>query len=181
MPDRPKTPAPWDSLPGDKDDPNYGRECVRCGGAVRAGGRYAHVCAPTHPETASMRLAEAATEASAVRGPWRTVELDAGTLTRVRAPDGLMYADVWAWHSDKARQALAAHIAHAHPGRVKLWLRCVGALRRHVARGHALNCKLHTTRPPFSLKARAEWVCDCGHEEDKKLLEELATMNITEG
>ena len=22
MPDRPKTPAPWDSLPGDKDDPN---------------------------------------------------------------------------------------------------------------------------------------------------------------
>lgn len=78
--DHPETTAPWGSLPGDKDDPNYGRECVRCGGAVRAGGRYAHVCAPTHPETTALRLAEAATP-----GPWY-LSLAGDYAHRPRAP-----------------------------------------------------------------------------------------------
>jgi len=157
MSDHPET-APWGTLPGDKDDPNYGRECIRCKGAIRAGLRHAHTC-PQHPETVSMRLAEAATEATGSVGPWKTSELyeDLSVLTRVRAPGGLMRADVWAWHGDKARQALASHIAHAHPGRVRAWLGCVARLRERVAEGHSSEC-VKRFRPAMA--------CKCGHEDD---------------
>lgn len=47
--------GPWGSLPTDAADPNYGRCCGRCGGAVRAGGRYAHGCPPP-AETAVTRI-----------------------------------------------------------------------------------------------------------------------------
>ena len=74
----------------------------------------------------------------------------------------------------------ATHIAHAHPKRVKLWLRCVVALRRRVAKGHALNCRLRTTHMPFSAAKRAEWVCDCGHDDDVALLAELEVADAEE-
>jgi hypothetical protein len=47
---REPTPSPtsdavaWGERPGDKADPNYGRCCGRCGGAIRAGMRYVHEC-----------------------------------------------------------------------------------------------------------------------------------------
>lgn len=112
-----------------------------------------------HPETVSLRLAEAATEATGSVGPWKTIELygDLPVLTRVRAPGGLMQADVWAWHGDKARQALASHIAHAHPGRVAAYARCVARLRERVAEGHSSDC-VKRFRPAMA--------CKCGHEDD---------------
>lgn len=159
MADRPELTAPWGSLPGDKNDPNYGRECVRCSGAVRAGGRYAHVCAqPQHPEDTALQLAEAGLAQLSRDGlSWRACS------NVYFAPD----------HTGE----LAAHIAHAHPARVKLWVQCVMALRRRVAKGHALNCRLHTTRTPFSDAKRAEWVCDCGQDDDVALLAELNVVD----
>lgn len=152
--------APWGTLPGDQNDPNYGRECGRCGGAIRAGLRHAHVCLQ-HPEDTSLRLAEA------------------GLAQLVR--DGLSWrACSNVYFSPDSTGELAAHIAHAHPKRVKLWLRCVVALRRRVAKGHALNCRLRTTRMPFSDAKRAEWVCDCGHEDDVALLTELEVADVEE-
>lgn len=36
------TDQPWGALEGDKDDPNFGRECGACGQPIRAGERYKH-------------------------------------------------------------------------------------------------------------------------------------------
>lgn len=35
--------APWGTFASDAKDPNFGRTCI-CGAAIRAGGRYEHIC-----------------------------------------------------------------------------------------------------------------------------------------
>lgn len=172
MADHPET-APWGTLPGDKDDPNYGRECIRCKGAIRAGLRYAHTC-PQHPETVSLRLAEAATPGpwavydagprvypSAAVNPWRRWMVHVPLTAAPSYPGHITKRWVAYIERGDDNNADASHIAHAHPGRVRAWLGCVGRLRERVAEGHAPSCgaRIERGRGKF-------YACTCGHEAD---------------
>ena len=90
------------------------------------------------PETTALRLAEAATE-----GPYVVVDMvdiEGVDARRLRSADGNMLADVWSRRGEEQRNADAAHIAHAHPGRVRAWLGAVARLRERAAEGHASDC-----------------------------------------
>lgn len=65
---------PWGSLPGDAEDPNFGRVCIQCDMPVRAGERYAHVCSnPTNP--AGIELGRVRDRLRALRGLLDGLEL----------------------------------------------------------------------------------------------------------
>lgn len=105
-----------------------------------------------HPETTSLRLAEAATP-----GPWRAGAVD---TWHVFAPS--THADAMGPERVLLRMNMhfpfvadAAHIAHAHPGRVRAWLGCVARLRERVQRGHEEDCRSYVGG-----------ACTCGHEDD---------------
>ena len=92
-----------------------------------------------HPETTALRLAEAAPAS-----PLRVVGLHhpevGGGFVRMQSSDGSLHVDITAWKRPEHRDALAAHIAHAHPGRVRAWLGAVARLRERAAEGHASDC-----------------------------------------
>lgn len=99
-----------------------------------------------HPETTALRLAEAATP-----GPWPVHR-----CFRTRSD---------AVPCDEQAEDDAAHIAHAHPGRVRAWLGAVARLRERAAEGHAEYCMTQEldARRGFRLD---QVVCTCGHEDD---------------
>lgn len=154
--------APWGALEGDKADPNYGRVCGRCGGAIRQGMRHAHVCMTQHPEAVSMRLLAMAVADMPIReGLWEAGN-DPWHRPVVLAPSNsggdviLVWADV---------PALATYIAHAAcPGRMTAWLGCAARLRERVAEGHTGECRNERLRA--SVLAWATPPCTCGHEDD---------------
>ena len=113
-----------------------------------------------HPETTALRLAEAASE-----GPWAA---DRHRIYVV-GPDGKaaggMGVGMWPTVGWGYREDDAAHIAHAHPGRVRAWLGAVARLRERAAEGHAEYCMTQEidARRGFRLD---QVVCTCGHEDD---------------
>lgn len=121
----------------------------------------------THPETTALRLAEAATD-----GPWAAgldcvYVVDGYAVGDPDAPDTRIVASV----SD----ADAAHIAHAHPGRVRAWLGAVARLREAVKKGHRSVCVdgLWWQWCP----AVDGGACTCGHDLD---LAALAAVDAEE-
>lgn len=107
-----------------------------------------------HPETTALRLAEAATE-----GPWRAGAVDTWhVFAPNRGPDAMGPERVLLRMNEHfPYMADAAHIAHAHPGRVRAWLGAVARLRERAAEGHSEECM--ATAP-------GGMPCDCGHEDD---------------
>ena len=91
-----------------------------------------------HPETTALRLAEAATE-----GPW-TYTPGIALKHYVDSPSGDLRIALQSMHPldgrDVPAAANAAHIAHAHPGRVRAYALCVAMLRERAKRGHASDC-----------------------------------------
>ena len=61
--------------------------------------------------------------------------------------------------------ANAAHIAHAHPGRVRAWLGAVARLRERAKRGCASTCARINERATLHSE------CDCGHDLDLAALD----------
>ena len=106
----------------------------------------------THPETAALRLAEAATE-----GPWAADRHRIYVVGQDGRPAGGMSVGMWPTVGQGYREDDAAHIAHAHPGRVRAYALCVARLRERAAEGHSEECM--ATAP-------GGMPCDCGHEDD---------------
>lgn len=106
----------------------------------------------THPEAFSLRLAEAATE-----GPWAADRHRIYVVGQDGRPAGGMSVGMWPTVGQGYREDDAAHIAHAHPGRVRAYALCVARLRERAAEGHASDC-VKRFRPAMA--------CKCGHEDD---------------
>jgi hypothetical protein len=106
----------------------------------------------THPEDTALRLAEAATE-----GPWAADQHRIYVVGQDGRPAGGMSVGMWPTVGQGYREDDAAHIAHAHPGRVRAWLGAVARLRERVAEGHSSEC-VKRFRPAMD--------CKCGHEDD---------------
>ena len=115
----------------------------------------------THPEDTALRLAEAATE-----GPWRAGAVDTWhVFAPNRGPDAMGPERVLLRMNEHfPYMADAAHIAHAHPGRVRAWLGAVARLREAVKKGHRSVCVdgLWWQWCP----AVDGGACTCGHEDD---------------
>lgn len=108
----------------------------------------------THPETAALRLAEAATE-----GPWAADRHRIYVVGPDGRPAGGMGVGMWPTVGQGYREDDAAHIAHAHPGRVRAWLGAVARLREAVKKGHMSWCK---GKGAFGDGDD----CTCGHDLD---------------
>lgn len=112
----------------------------------------------THPETTALRLAEAATP-----GPWEVGPADRVVSRRAgfspRCKPTLAAVTYWPVGPRDQVAANAAHIAHAHPGRVRAWLGAVARLRLIVAQGHMSWCK---GKGAFGDGDD----CTCGHDLD---------------
>ena len=90
-----------------------------------------------HPETTALRLAEAATE-----GPWRAETRSSCSCGHPEQHGYVTAARSLVTNAFRNPNAAAdaAHIAHAHPGRVRAWLGAVARLRERAAEGHASDC-----------------------------------------
>ena len=91
-----------------------------------------------HPETTALRLAEAATEACGGTARWSRGKERADGTAQVYAPSYGPLRRVVPVAETTA--VFGAHIAHAHPGRVRAWLGAVARLRERAAEGHASDC-----------------------------------------
>lgn len=113
----------------------------------------------THPEAFSLRLAEAATE-----GPWAADRHRIYVVGPDGKPAGGMGVGMWPTVGQGYREADAAHIAHAHPGRVRAYALCVARLREAVKKGHRSVCVdgLWWQWCP----AVDGGACTCGHDLD---------------
>jgi len=108
-----------------------------------------------HPETTALRLAEAATE-----GPWEADRHRIYVVGPDGRPAGGMGVGMWPTVGQGYREDDAAHIAHAHPGRVRAWLGAVARLRERAAEGHVGECRWNEPR------GIPRGPCTCGHDLD---------------
>lgn len=112
-----------------------------------------------HPETVSLRLAEAATEACGGTARWSRGKERADGTAQVYAPSyGPMRRVV---PVAETTAVFGAHIAHAHPGRVRAYALCVARLRERAERGHAWTCGAQA-----ATESGWESPCTCGHDLD---------------